>query len=51
MKLPPIKATIDRRLLISYRVKPERLEKMLPKNLRLHLINGEAIAGVCLIRL
>lgn len=52
MIIPPLNATIDRRLLLNYRVDPEALEPYLRgDNIRLRLIDGKAIAGICLIRL
>lgn len=49
MRSPAIQATIERRLLVNFRVDPDRLT--LPAPFRPHLVNGYAIAGVCLIRL
>lgn len=42
---------IDRRLLVNYRVKPAALTGMLPAQLRPQLVDGLAVAGICLIRL
>lgn len=44
-------ATIERRLLVNYRVDPNAAEALLPDGLRPQLVNGSAVAGVCLIRL
>jgi len=51
IKLPAIKGIIRRRILLNYRVEPEEAEKILPPNFRPKLVNGYAIAGICLIRL
>lgn len=51
MKIPAIKGTIRRRLLLNYRVSPEIIQPILPDNFRPKLVKGHAIAGICLIRL
>ena len=51
MRIPVIRGTIDRRILINYRVDPAVLTKMLPRPFRPKLVNGMGMAGVCLIRL
>lgn len=51
MKIPRIKGTIDRRILINYQIDKEVLENYLPKPFRPKLVNGKGIAGICLIRL
>lgn len=51
VKIPIIHGVIERRILVNYRVKPEYVEKILPKPFRPKLYNGYAIAGICLIRL
>ncbi|MGE9266698.1 MAG: DUF2071 domain-containing protein [Verrucomicrobiales bacterium] len=51
MKIPAITGTIRRRILLNYRVAPEVLREVLPARFRPKLVNGYAIAGVCLIRL
>ncbi len=51
LQLPAIQGTIDRRILINYRVDPERLTPLLPAPFRPKLVEGAAIAGICLIRL
>lgn len=51
MKLPVIRGTIDRRILINYRVDPEILQRILPFPFRPKLVVGMGIAGICLIRL
>ncbi len=51
MKLPAITGIIRRRILLNYRVAPEVVQKRLPENFRPKIIDGYAIAGICLIRL
>ncbi len=42
---------IERRLLVNYRVEPAALTGLLPAHLRPQLVDGWAVAGICLIRL
>lgn len=51
MRLPIIQGTIRRRILANFRVDPEVMQRQLPPRFRPKLQNGQAIAGVCLIRL
>ncbi len=51
MKLPVIQGTIRRRLLVNFRVAPEVIQKLLPDRMRPKLLAGQAVAGICLIRL
>jgi hypothetical protein len=51
MRLPEVRGTIDRRILINYRVDPATIEPWVPKPFRPKLVRGWAIAGFCLIRL
>jgi hypothetical protein len=51
MKMPKLATTIDRRLFITYRLNPELLKPILPEGLEPDIINGYAVAGICLIRL
>jgi hypothetical protein len=44
-------SVIERRLLVNYRVDPEVAARLLPAPLRPQLVNGWAVAGICLIRL
>jgi hypothetical protein len=46
-----IDCVIERRLLVSYRIDPERVDALLPRPFRPQLINGHAIGGVCFIRM
>ncbi|MGA1838270.1 hypothetical protein VD659_15215 [Herbiconiux sp. 11R-BC] len=50
-RLPRIAATIDRRVLVSYRLDPEVAQSLLPGPLRPHLVDGSAVAGFCVMRL
>ncbi len=51
MPLPVMMGTIDRRILVNYRVQPDVLAGLLPKPFRPHLWRGWGVAGICLIRL
>jgi uncharacterized protein YqjF (DUF2071 family) len=48
---PTLEGRIERRLLVNYRVDPERIAALLPAPFRPEVVNGYAVAGVCLIRL
>lgn len=51
MRSPTIKATMQRRILVNYRVDAEALASILPSPFRPALVQGYGIAGICLIRL
>lgn len=51
MYLPVIRGLIERRILANYRVDPQVVERLLPTPFRPQLVEGYAIAGICLIRL
>lgn len=51
MKLPLIQGVIERRLLVNYRVDPEVMARHLPAPFEPQLVDGLAVAGICLIRL
>ena len=51
MKIPVIKGTIERRILVNYRIQPDIMAKQLPRPFRPKLIHGFAMGGICLIRL
>ena len=51
MKPPSMSSVIERRLLVNYRVDPEVAANLVPTPLRPQLVNGWAVAGICLIRL
>jgi hypothetical protein len=46
-----VDSTIERRLLVNYRIDPEVVAKRLPRPLRPQLVRGHAVGGVCFIRL
>lgn len=46
-----IRGTIVRRVLVNYRVRPEAIERLLPRPFRPQLVEGWSIAGICLIEL
>jgi len=49
--LPIIRGVIDRRILVNFTVDPAVAAKLLPRPFRPKLVNGFAVAGICLIRL
>lgn len=51
MRIPRIKGLIKRRILANFRADPGAVQKILPKVFKPKLQNGNAIVGVCLIRL
>jgi hypothetical protein len=51
MRIPTLKGTIRRRLLVNFRARPEVVQKLLPAPFQPKLHNGHAIVGICLIRL
>ncbi len=51
MKIPVLKGTIARRMLINFRADPGIIQAQLPAPFRPKLHNGQAIIGICLIRL
>ena len=51
MNLSVITGIIRRRLLLNYRVAPEVVQKILPDCFQPKVVEGYAIAGICLIRL
>jgi Uncharacterized conserved protein (COG2071) len=51
LRVPTIQGVIDRRVLVNFRIEPDRIEDMLPGRLRPHLVRGFAVGGICLIRL
>lgn len=42
---------VERRLLVNYRVDPSAVAGLLPAGMRPQLVDGSAVAGICLIRL
>jgi hypothetical protein len=51
MLLPVVRGTIERRVLVNYRVDPPVLQRLLPPPFRVECVAGHGIAGICLIRL
>ena len=51
MRLPGLAGEIERRLLVNYRVDPGVIAPLLPAPFRPQVVNGFAVAGICLIRL
>jgi hypothetical protein len=51
VKAPRLVGVIERRLLVNYRTDPDITARLLPAPLRPQLVNGWAVAGICLIRL
>jgi Uncharacterized conserved protein (COG2071) len=46
-----VDCTIERRLLLNYRIEPSRVAPLLPAPLRPQLVQGWAVGGICLLRL
>lgn len=51
VKLPLLTSLIRRRLLVNFRVDPAAIQRVLLAPFRPQLVDGAAVAGVCLIRL
>lgn len=51
MRLPVIEGVIRRRILVNFRINPQIIQDVLPSRFRPKLHHGQAIAGICLIRL
>ena len=51
MRLPTMRGTIERRLLVNYRVDRAVLQAVLPEPFRPWLVDDCGVAGICLIRL
>ena len=49
--IPSLSGEIERRLLVNYRVDPAVIGPLLPAPFRPQLVDGAAVAGICLIRL
>jgi hypothetical protein len=49
--LTDVEGTIDRRLLVNFRVDPDIAARVVPQPFRVDTSHGVAIAGICLIRL
>lgn len=50
MLLDTIHGTIDRRVLLNWRIDPDVLQRVLPRGFRPKLFAGHGIGGVCMIR-
>lgn len=50
-RIPVLQGVIKRRILVNFRVDPAIMQRQLPDRFRPKLHDGQAIAGVCLIRL
>lgn len=51
MRIPVIKGTIKRRLLVNFRADPTVVQRILPESFRPKLHRGFSLVGICLIRL
>jgi Uncharacterized conserved protein (COG2071) len=51
MTAKTVACTIERRLLVNYRIEPELVARLLPRPFRPQLVSGLAVGGVCFIRL
>jgi hypothetical protein len=51
MKIPTITGLIERRILVNFTIEAEVAKRMVPAPFTPQLVNGKAIAGICLIRL
>ncbi|MFN0029692.1 MAG: DUF2071 domain-containing protein [Acidimicrobiales bacterium] len=51
MRLPTMQGVVERRLLINYRLDRDVAAAMIPAPFKPQLVNGWAVAGICLIRL
>lgn len=49
--LPPLRGTIDRRILVNFRIDPDALVSVLPDPFEPRTVEGVAIGGVCCLRL
>jgi hypothetical protein len=49
--IPAIRGVIRRRILVNYRVEPAQVDAIVPPPFKVRLVDGYAMAEVCLIRL
>jgi hypothetical protein len=49
--MPELQGMIRRRMLVNFRIDPAVMQAQLPSPFTVKLVNGQAIAGICLIRL
>lgn len=48
MAMPAIEGIIERRVLVNFRIDPDRVASVLPAPLRAQRVGGYAIGGICL---
>ncbi len=51
LHLPVMRGVIERRMLVNFRCEPAVIARLLPAPFRPRLIQGRAMAGICLLRL
>lgn len=51
LAVPSIEGVIDRRILVNFRIEPDRTQQVLPPRLQPQLVDQHAIGGICLMRL
>jgi len=51
LHLPVMRGVIERRMLVNFRCDPVAAAKLLPAPFRPKLVHGQAMAGICLVRL
>ena len=51
LRPPSLAGEVERRLLVNYRVDPTVIGRLLPPGFRPQIVDGYAVAGICLIRL
>ena len=51
LRVRAVRGVIRRRILVNFRVAPEVMQRHLPQPFRPKLLGGQAVAGICLIRL
>src|SRR6185437_2487675 len=51
LQLPVVAGTIERRLLVNFRCRPDALQNVLPAPFRPKLVRGWGMGGICMIRL
>src|SRR5262249_61907695 len=50
LRAPPLRAVMQSRILVNFRVDPHILANALPPPFRPALVHGYGVAGICLIR-
>lgn len=51
LRIPTVRAVMDRRILVNFRVDPTTLARIIPEPFRVKRVHCWGVAGVCLIRL